>query len=39
MVISLKAESYGIQLQQNLKITTLLYADDQVILSNDEDNL
>jgi hypothetical protein len=35
----LKAESYGIQLQQNLKITTLSYADDQVILSNDEDNL
>jgi hypothetical protein len=35
----LKAESHGIQLQKYLKITALLYADDQVILSNDEDDL
>jgi hypothetical protein len=34
-----KIYNKGIRIQNNTKLDTLLYADDQIIISNSEDNL
>jgi phosphate-selective porin len=34
-----KVYNEGIRIQNNTKLNTLLYADDQIIISNSEDNL
>jgi hypothetical protein len=34
-----KIYNKGIRIQNNTKLNTLLYADDQIIISNSEDNL